>query len=94
MLVIAATILFALTNVGEVGDYASNFPIYRLPNIIRHIILYVIYVYVFQEYCVKKKCGVEVLAMLGVFGVFFSIIEMYPFFIFLSYTNVNIFRLP
>jgi len=31
-----------------------------------------------QEFCVKKKDRVEVLAMLGLFGTLVSVIEMYP----------------
>lgn len=31
-----------------------------------------------QEFCVKKKDRVEVLAMLGLFGALVSVIEMYP----------------
>lgn len=34
---------------------------------------------VMQEFFVKKKDRVEVVAMLGVFGVLISICEMYPF---------------
>ncbi|KAI3738149.1 hypothetical protein L2E82_28168 [Cichorium intybus] len=48
MLVIVATLFFALSNVGE-------------------------------EFCVKKNCSLEVLAMLGVFGMFFSVIEIVIF---------------
>uniref|UniRef100_A0A0D9WH34 EamA domain-containing protein n=1 Tax=Leersia perrieri TaxID=77586 RepID=A0A0D9WH34_9ORYZ len=46
-LVIAGTVFFAFSNVGE-------------------------------EYCVKKKDRVEVVAMLGLFGLLVSIIQMYP----------------
>jgi solute carrier family 35, member F1/2 len=31
-----------------------------------------------QEFCVKKRDRVEVVAMLGVFGTLISVIEMYP----------------
>ncbi|TVU19606.1 hypothetical protein EJB05_35765 [Eragrostis curvula] len=46
-LVIAGTVFFAFSNVGE-------------------------------EYCVKKKDRVEVVAMLGLFGLLVSIVQMYP----------------
>lgn len=37
-----------------------------------------------QEFCVKRKDRVEVVAMIGVFGMIVSVAEMYPFSIFLS----------
>lgn len=33
---------------------------------------------IMQEFCVKKKDRVEVIAMLGVFGLLVSAAEMYP----------------
>ena len=32
-----------------------------------------------QEFCVKKKNRIEVVAMIGVYGFLVSAVEMYPF---------------
>lgn len=32
-----------------------------------------------QEFCVKKKDLIEVVAMIGLFGMLVSVVEMYPF---------------
>jgi len=57
VLVIAGTVGFAFSNVGE-------------------------------EYCVKKKDRVEVVAMLGLFGLLISIVQMYPQKFIISYRPV------
>ncbi|KAM0043963.1 putative solute carrier family 35 member SLC35F1/F2/F6 [Helianthus debilis subsp. tardiflorus] len=43
-----------------------------------------------EEYCVKKVGRIEVIAMLGLFGMLVSLIEMYPFLLNLSGAHPHI----
>lgn len=72
-LVILGTIFFACSNVGEVSNMLPTCHDlhFRVPNKPH-------FCSITQEFCVKKKDRVEVVSMIGLYGLLVSLVQLYP----------------